>query len=248
VAREVGYTNAGTIEFLLDGKDDRFYFLEMNTRLQVEHPITEMVTGVDLVAAQIAIARGGRLALDPRRLLTPEGHAIECRVYAEDPDAGFMPSPGRITRLQAPAGPGVRDDSGAVSGSDIPIFYDSLVSKVATSGAERPGALARMARALTEYEIQGVRTTIPFFRWILQDADFQAGRFDTTFVDRVLERRGSQALTRVGVDSGTIAAIAVALQALDGVGGAQVQAGTSQVPDGWRRRAREEALRDWPTA
>ncbi len=248
VAREVGYTNAGTIEFLLDGKDDRFYFLEMNTRLQVEHPITEMVTGVDLVAAQIAIARGGRLALDPRRLLTPEGHAIECRVYAEDPDAGFMPSPGRITRLQAPAGPGVRDDSGAVSGSDIPIFYDSLVSKVATSGAERPAALARMARALTEYEIQGVRTTIPFFRWILQDADFQAGRFDTTFVDRVLERRGSQALTRVPVDSGTIAAIAVALQALDGIGGGQEQAGTSQVPDGWRRRAREEALRDWPTA
>jgi acetyl-CoA carboxylase biotin carboxylase subunit len=243
VAREVGYTNAGTIEFLLDEEDDRFYFLEMNTRLQVEHPITELVTGVDLVAAQIAIARGERLTLDPRRLLTAQGHAIECRVYAEDPDAGFMPCPGRITHVQAPSGPGVRDDSGVVSGSDIPIFYDSLVSKVATWGVNRRAALARMARAMTEYEIRGVRTTLPFFRWILKDADFGAGRFDTTFVDRLLDELRGRALTAVPVESDTVAAIAVTLHALDGKG-----TWGAQAPDAWRQRAREEALRNWPTA
>src|SRR5205085_4746666 len=123
VAKAVGYTNAGTIEFLLD-EDGRFYFLEMNTRLQVEHPITEMVSGVDLVRWQIRIARGERLDLDPERLAQPYGHAIECRVYAEDPDNAFLPSPGRIVHLRAPAGPGIRHDSGATAGLEVPIFYD----------------------------------------------------------------------------------------------------------------------------
>src|ERR1041385_8207347 len=123
VARAGGYTNAGTIEFLLD-EDGRFYFLEMNTRLQVEHPITEMVTGVDLVHWQIRIARGERLDLDPARLITPYGHAIECRVYAEDPENTFRPSPGHIVDLRPPAGPGIRDDSGVEAGSVVPIFYD----------------------------------------------------------------------------------------------------------------------------
>jgi acetyl-CoA carboxylase biotin carboxylase subunit len=127
VARAVGYTSAGTIEFLLD-EDGRFYFLEMNTRLQVEHPITEMVTGLDLVRWQIRIARGERLDLDPARLLAPNGHAIECRIYAEDPDNNFLPSPGRIQQLRVPAGPGIRDDSGATAGLDVPIFYDPMLS------------------------------------------------------------------------------------------------------------------------
>ena len=150
VARTVNYTNAGTIEFLLD-EHERFYFLEMNTRLQVEHPITEMVTGVDLVSWQIRIARGERLTLDPDALLTPRGHAVECRVYAEDPDSGFMPSPGRITGLRVPHGPGVRDDSGAYEGGEVPIFYDPMISKLITWGETRPHALARMQRALAEY-------------------------------------------------------------------------------------------------
>jgi len=250
VAREVGYTNAGTIEFLLDGEDDRFYFLEMNTRLQVEHPITEMVTGVDLVAAQIGIARGERLELDPRRLLTPEGHAVECRVYAEDPGTGFMPSPGRITHLRPPSGPGVRDDSGVVTGSEIPIFYDSLVSKVAAWAVDRPAALARMTRAMAEYEIRGVRTTIPFFQWILQDDDFKAGRFDTTFVDRLFERRHGEFPAPLPLEAETVAAVALALHALEGNGTSGIVhelGGRSYATDRWRDRARVEALRDWPT-
>src|SRR5262249_41990168 len=129
VARGVGYTNAGTIEFLLD-EGGRFYFLEMNTRLQVEHPITEMVTGVDLVRWQIRVARGEPLTLAPERLLSPDGHAIECRIYAEDPDNNFLPSPGRIQQLRAPGGPGIRDDGGATEGLEVPIFYDPMISKL----------------------------------------------------------------------------------------------------------------------
>jgi acetyl-CoA carboxylase, biotin carboxylase subunit len=251
IAKEVDYTNAGTIEFLLDGRGDRFYFLEMNTRLQVEHPITEMVTGVDLVGAQIAIARGERLTLDRSRLLSADGHAVECRVYAEDPALGFMPSPGRIAHVRAPAGPGVRDDSGVVSGSEIPIFYDSLVSKVVTWGVDRSAALARMARAMAEYEIRGVRTTIPFFQWILREEDFKAGSFDTAFVDRLLERRRGQAVTIMPPEAETIAVMAVALQALDGNGAISAvrdRSGVLRTMDGWKERARLEALRDWPIA
>ncbi len=161
VAKTVGYTNAGTIEFLLDS-DGSFYFLEMNTRLQVEHPVTEMVTGVDLVQWQIRIARGERLDLDPESLLTPMAHAIECRIYAEDPDNGFLPSPGRIQGLRVPHGPGVRDDSGAYEGGEVPIFYDPMISKLITWGETRDHAIARMKRALAEYEVRGIRTTIPF--------------------------------------------------------------------------------------
>ena len=154
MARGVGYTNAGTIEFLLD-EHGVFYFLEMNTRLQVEHPITEMVTGVDLVAWQIRIARGERLTLDPQAVVQPRGHAVECRIYAEDPDSGFMPSPGRISGLRVPQGPGVRDDSGAYDGGEVPIYYDPLISKLITWGESRPHALARMRRALSEYRSAG---------------------------------------------------------------------------------------------
>src|ERR1019366_5436094 len=157
VARAVGYTSAGTIEFLLD-EDGRFYFLEMNTRLQVEHPITERVSGLDLVRWQIRIARGERLDVDPDRLMTPNGHAIECRIYAEDPDNSFLPSPGRIAQLRAPGGPGIRDDSGASAGLDVPIFYDPMISKLVAWAEDRPRAIARMRRALGEYLLAGIRT------------------------------------------------------------------------------------------
>jgi acetyl-CoA carboxylase biotin carboxylase subunit len=243
IAALAGYTNAGTIEFLLDESTGRAFFLEMNTRLQVEHPITEMVTGVDLVAAQLAIARGERLTLDPHRLLEPAGHAIECRVYAEDPDANFLPSPGRITHLRPPAGPGVRDDSGVTEGSEIPVFYDSLVSKVASWGSNRPLAVARMARALAEYQIRGIKTTIPFFLRLLKDADFLAGRFDTTFVERLLGRHAGDRPDPLSVEARTIALMAVALQALH----SEAPVPTASA-DGWKERARFEGLREWPTA
>jgi acetyl-CoA carboxylase, biotin carboxylase subunit len=240
VARTVGYTNAGTIEFLLD-EDGAFYFLEMNTRLQVEHPITEMVTGVDLVRWQIRIARGERLDLDPESLLAPRGHAIECRIYAEDPDTNFMPSPGRILGLRVPQGPGVRDDSGAYEGGEVPIFYDPLISKLITWGEDRPHALARMRRALTEYEVRGIRTTIPFFLWILGDEDFQASRFDTTFIDRKLGARNGEPLQLVGIDHETLALMAVAL---DAVTRSSAAAGQTAAPRSlWTSRARQDALR-----
>ena len=213
VAKRAGYTNAGTIEFLLD-EDGSFYFLEMNTRLQVEHPITEQVSGVDLVQWQIRIARGERLTLDPAAMLVPRCHAVECRIYAEDPDTGFMPSPGRIHGLRVPQGPGIRDDSGLYEGGEVPIYYDPMISKLITWAEDRPEALARMKRALAEYEVRGIRTTIPFFRWILEDEDFRAGRFDTTFLDRKLAARNGQPLDPAGEDHAVLGAIAVAVRQL----------------------------------
>jgi acetyl-CoA carboxylase biotin carboxylase subunit len=241
VAKTVNYTNAGTIEFLLD-EQERFYFLEMNTRLQVEHPVTEMVTGVDLVSWQIRIARGERLTLDPDSLLTPRGHAVECRVYAEDPDSGFMPSPGRITGLRVPHGPGVRDDSGAYEGGDVPIFYDPMISKLITWGETRPQALARMQRALTEYEVRGIKTTIPFFQWVLTDEDFIAGRFDTGFIDRKLSARNGAPLREASEAQQELAAIVAALSHVTSaatVPAAISSAGSSR----WKDQARADAVR-----
>ena len=245
VARQVGYTNAGTIECLLDD-DGSFYFLEMNTRLQVEHPVTELVSGVDLVHWQIRIARGERLTLDPEALLVPRGHAVECRIYAEDPDNNFLPSPGRIEKLRVPQGPGVRDDSGATEGLEVPIFYDPLISKLITWGDDRTQALARMRRALREYEVHGIKTTLPFFRWALDDADFLAGRFDTTFIDRVLAARAGAPFDTASPDDETLAAIAAAVhQVLGGPAPARAAAATaaSAAPSRWRAQARVEALR-----
>ena len=211
VAKRVGYTNAGTIEFLCDDAG-AFFFLEMNTRLQVEHPITELVTLTDLVHWQIRIARGERLDLDPEALLTPRGHAIECRIYAEDPDRDFLPSPGRVSALRAPAGPGIRcDDGGAAAGVEVPIYYDPLIAKLAAWGADRPMSLSRMTRALHEYDVRGISTTIPFFLWLLADADFQAGCFDTTFNDTALALRNGRPFLEVPEASEFSAAAAVAL-------------------------------------
>ena len=239
VAKSVGYTNAGTIEFLLD-ENGSFYFLEMNTRLQVEHPITEMVTGVDLVQWQIRIARGEKLTLDPEALLTPKAHAIECRIYAEDPENGFLPSPGVIQGLRVPQGPGVRDDSGAVEGGEVPIFYDPMISKLIAWGDSRGHAIERMKRALEEYDVRGIRTTIPFFKWILNDEDFVAGRFDTSFIDRKFSAAGSGALNHVTAEQEDLAVIAAAVYQFTRPPAPMSAAATSSR---WRDAGRTEALR-----
>jgi len=242
VARQVGYANAGTIEFLVD-EDGRFYFLEMNTRLQVEHPITELVTGVDLVHWQLRIAGGGRLTLDPSATLIPGGHAIECRIYAEDPDTDFLPSPGRVLGLRVPAGPGVRrDDGGITPGLEVPVYYDPLVAKLSVWGASRGEAMDRMARALGEYEVRGIKTTIPFFRWLLASDDFREGRFDTTFLDRELARRGAEPFVIVPAASEAVAVLAAAVWAYDRAGRAAASAAGERC-SAWRQAARQEALR-----
>jgi len=194
IGHAAGYTSAGTIEFLVDAAGE-FYFLEMNTRLQVEHPITEVVTGVDFVRAQIEIARGGKLAdmsasASTNGHVSANGHAIEVRVYAENPDEGFLPSPGRITHLRTPSGPGIRDDSGAFEGWTVPTAYDPLISKVIAWAPDRTGAIARMVRALSEYDVRGISTTIGFCRDLIASPAFAAADFDTTYVDRVLEQKG----------------------------------------------------------
>jgi acetyl-CoA carboxylase biotin carboxylase subunit len=246
VATSVGYTNAGTIEFLLD-EDGSFYFLEMNTRLQVEHPITEMVTGVDLVQWQIRLAQGEALALDPQALLTPRGHAIECRIYAEDPDAGFMPSPGHISRLRLPAGPGIRHDSGAEAGSEVPIYYDPMISKLIAWGEDRGQAIARMRRALVEYEVVGIKTSVPFFRWMLGQPDFERGHFDTTYLDRLLKGRQGEPFMPPGDADEEVATIAAALfAAMAGGEGKKTRPPevAATVPTSrWKDRARLEGLR-----
>jgi acetyl-CoA carboxylase, biotin carboxylase subunit len=240
IAAAAGYTNAGTIEFLLDG-DGSFYFLEMNTRLQVEHPVTEMVTSQDLVHWQIRIARGERLTIAPEEALTPKGHAIECRIYAEDPDEGFMPSPGLVRSIRPASGPGIRDDGGVLPGYTVPVFYDSMIAKLIAWGASRADAIARMLRALQEYEVVGVRTTMPFFLWLLREPDFIAGRFDTTYLDRLLAaRRGASFSTFTETEEQTVA-IAAALDAIFRAG--QTAANGRLHGSAWKVAARQEALR-----
>ena len=185
--RKIGYTNAGTVEFLMDA-DGSIYFIEMNTRIQVEHPVTELVTGVDLIKAQIRIAAGERLQ-DATGEIHFSGHAIECRINAEDPQT-FVPSAGRITIFQAPGGTGVRVDSAAHADAVIPPYYDSMIAKLIVKGRDRGEAIGRMKRALEMFVIEGIRTSIPLHRRILADPDFAAGRFDTHFIDRLLGTNG----------------------------------------------------------
>ena len=187
-AAAAGYRNAGTVEFLLDeqsrvGDEPSFYFLEMNTRLQVEHPVTEVVTGVDLVAAQIRLAAGERLPWTARDL-RQRGHAIEARVYAEDPARGFLPQAGTILLCREPAAPGVRVDSGVADGSEVPVHYDALLAKVIAGGETREAARRRLVEALGRYLILGVRTNIPFLIRVLEHPQFRAGELDTAFLDR----------------------------------------------------------------
>jgi acetyl-CoA carboxylase biotin carboxylase subunit len=179
-AASIGYRNAGTVEFIVD-KDKKFYFLEVNARLQVEHPITEMATGLDLVKCQIEIASGRPLPFRQDEI-KPQGHAMECRILAEDPFNDFMPSPGRIVYLHTPAGLGVRDDGGIYEGYEVPLDYDPLLSKLITWGKTREETILRMRRALSEYQIYGIKTTIPFFQRILLHPLFLAGQYTTHFI------------------------------------------------------------------
>src|SRR5436190_2285331 len=190
ISRAVNYVGAGTVEFLVADATREFYFLEMNTRLQVEHPVTELVTGIDLVREQITVAAGAPLSFNQEEIRWT-GHAIECRVYAEDPANNFFPSPGRITFMQTPVGPGIRDDAGVRAGSEVSIYYDPMISKLAAWGRSRSEAIDRLRRALDEYEIDGIRTTLPFFREIVRDEEFIAGHLDTGFIARFRQRANS---------------------------------------------------------
>jgi acetyl-CoA/propionyl-CoA carboxylase biotin carboxyl carrier protein len=181
LARESGYVNAGTVECVMD-EDGDFYFLEMNTRLQVEHTVTEMVTGLDLVALQIRVALGEKLELDP----APRGVAIQCRINAEDPGRNFLPGPGRVSRYREPAGPFVRVDSGIEEGREIPGDYDSMFAKLVVSGEDRETARRRMLRALDEFVVEGVPTTIPVHRWVLGSTEFRGATHTTTWLERAL--------------------------------------------------------------
>jgi acetyl-CoA/propionyl-CoA carboxylase biotin carboxyl carrier protein len=181
LAKAAGYVNAGTVECVMD-EDGDFYFLEMNTRLQVEHTVTEMVTGLDLVALQIRVALGEKLALDP----TPRGASIQCRINAEDPGRNFLPGPGRVTRYREPAGPFVRVDSGIEQGREIPGDYDSMFAKLIVAGRDREEARKRMLRGLDEFVVKGVPTTIPVHRWILESKEFRAAAHTTTWLERAL--------------------------------------------------------------
>src|SRR5262249_32233128 len=210
ISRAANYSNVGTIEFLVDAQRN-FYFLEMNTRLQVEHPVTEWVTGVDLAQEQIRIAADEKLTIKQEDVRW-NSSAIECRVYAEDPDQNFLPSPGRITRLSVPSGPGVRDDSGVYDGWEVPLFYDPMISKLIAWGATRSEAIARMKRALGEYQVGGIRTTIPFFLSVLDDEEFARGEIDTGYIARFLERRkAGDTSQNDGGDARVAAAIVAAI-------------------------------------
>jgi acetyl-CoA carboxylase biotin carboxylase subunit len=183
-AKAVDYFSLGTVEFILDIEDD-FHFMEMNTRIQVEHPITEMITGVDLAKEQIRVASGERLKI-PQRDVVCGGHSIECRINAEDPENDFMPSPGRVTKLVYPGGPGVRLDSHLYEGYTIPPCYDSLIAKLIVRAENRGCAIARMRRALREFVIEGIKTTIPFHLKVLDHKDFVEGDYSTKFVEEEL--------------------------------------------------------------
>ncbi|HET7208914.1 MAG TPA: acetyl-CoA carboxylase biotin carboxylase subunit [Terriglobales bacterium] len=246
VAKAANYANAGTVEFLVD-QNKNFYFLEMNTRLQVEHPVTELITGLDLVHLQIRIAAGEKLPFAQEEIKI-RGHAMECRIYAEDPENNYFPSPGKITLLLAPSGPGIRRDSGMYEGWTVPIDYDALLAKLIGYGTDRKQTIGRLTRALNEYFVGGIKTNISLFRRILADPDFQTGKVDTGFLDRLL----AQPLTLSQSDNigREVAAIAAGLFAIlqPGVvktnGTAMNSAGNHRdAGSGWKRAARQEALR-----
>src|SRR5579864_4674615 len=212
VAKAENNTNGGTVDFLVDEKKN-FYFLEMNTRLQVEHPVTELVTGLDLVQLQIRIAAGERLPFSQHDV-TIRGHAMECRVYAEDPDNNYFPSPGKITLLLQPSGPGIRRDSGVYEGWTVPMDYDPLLAKLIGYGTERNQVINRLNRALNEYFVGGIKTNIPLFRRILRDPEFRAGNLDTGFLDRMLKQKPGDGGSQRDANAAQVAAIAAGIFAV----------------------------------
>jgi acetyl-CoA carboxylase, biotin carboxylase subunit len=220
------------VEFLLSDTTREFYFLEMNTRLQVEHPVTELVVGLDLVREQFAVAAGARLSFTQEDVRWV-GHAIECRIYAEDPANNFFPSPGTITHLQEPLGPGVRIDSGVRRLSEVSIHYDPMIAKLAVWGRTRAEAIDRLRRALDEYEVSGITTTLPFFREIVRDEEFVAGKLDTGFIGRFNERRTNPLKSADETDLAIIAA------ALHYTKSQQQQVRVSNSVSKWKLSARE---------
>jgi acetyl-CoA carboxylase biotin carboxylase subunit len=245
VAQAANYTNAGTVEFLVDEKKN-FYFLEMNTRLQVEHPVTELITGLDLVHLQIRIAAGEKLPFKQEEVQL-RGHAMECRIYAEDPENNYFPSPGKITLLQEPSGPGIRLDSGMYEGWNVPIDYDPLLAKLVGYGTDREQAIARLTRALSEYFVGGIKTNISLFRRILGDADFRAAKLDTGFLDRMLKRSEDTPGDSAPIEVAAIAAGILAALGSTGEGTANSATGNSsravEKVSNWKAAGRSEALR-----
>lgn len=242
-AEAVDYVNAGTIEFLFDSKDNKYYFLEMNTRLQVEHPVTELTTGIDIVKEQIAIAAGRRLRYKQADIV-PNGWAIECRITAEDPNNNFMPSSGTVSYLKEPTGPGVRVESSLYEGMEISLFYDPMIAKLVVWGETRAEAILRMRRALNEYRIGGVRTSIPFHQEIMDSTEFIWGTFDTGFLSR---RRVSGRSSHAG-EHEQLAAVVAALLAHEEGRQAAMHVGKgngadAQAADLWKQAGRMRAQR-----
>ena len=249
VAQAAGYTNAGTVEFLVD-QQKNFYFLEMNTRLQVEHPVTELITGLDLVHLQIHIANGEALPFSQEQVQI-RGHAIECRIYAEDPDNNYFPSPGKITLLLLPSGPGIRRDSGMYEGWTVPMDYDPLLAKLIGYGTDRDQAIGRLQRALNEYFVGGIKTNISLFRRILSNRDFREAKIDTGFLDRLLKLRDEQGDSPRDPQAIEVAVIAAGMFAV--LGQAAAGAGERAAIDGtfgktnsvsnWKIAAHREGVR-----
>ena len=246
VAQAANYTNAGTVEFLVD-QQKNFYFLEMNTRLQVEHPVTELVTGLDLVHLQIRIAAGEKLPFAQADVHL-RGHAMECRIYAEDPDNNYFPSPGKITLLIAPTGPGIRRDTGMYEGWTVPLDYDPLLAKLVGYGENREQVIARLSCALDEYFVGGIKTNISLFRRILTNPDFRAAQLDTGFLDRMLKQNDElhrdaetapHAAEVAAIAAGMFAVLAPAANGIAGVSASNGSATTST----WKKIGRDEALR-----
>jgi acetyl/propionyl-CoA carboxylase alpha subunit len=231
-ARAAAYVNAGTIEFLLEGEGDtaRFYFLEMNTRLQVEHPVTEAITGVDLVRAQFAVAAGGALPWT-QESLTSRGHAIECRIYAEDPADGFLPQAGPLVLYREPSGPGIRVDSGVVEGGTVPVHYDPLLAKLTAWAETRDAALARAASALRSFPVLGIKTNVPFLVRLLEHPEIRAGRLHTGLI----EQHAAELLTTPDPPPEAVAAAALARPSQS----TGVSAANASTPDPW------SSIRGW---
>ena len=247
VGKAANYHNAGTVEFLVDAERN-FFFLEMNTRLQVEHPVTEFITGLDLVHLQMRIAAGEKLPVTQDEIKL-RGHAIECRVYAEDPDNSFFPSPGQITRLISPSGPGIRRDSGMYEGWTVPMEYDPLLAKLVVYGENREQAIRRLQRALTEYFVGGIKTNVSLFLRILKDPDFRAARLDTGYLDRLLAKPYAEDHERHPLMAAIAAGIFATIdpkRTFPGANGRPAPAGGEAngklEASRWRRIARREAL------